>query len=131
VISLGTGLAVFFGGMLGGIARFALARWIDTRLGPDFPWGTLAVNLSGALAAGLLAGYLVGLPGPEDEPGWLWFLGLVGFLGSYTTVSAFSLQALELAREGRMGAVAKYVSASLAGCLFAAGAGLLAGGAFQ
>lgn len=101
------------------MARFAIASWVDRRSAGTFPWGTLLVNLSGAF----LAGCLLGLPGAGLE-NRLWQFGILGFLGSYTTVSSFSLQALELAREGRMRAFSAQVLVSVAGCLAGAGLGL-------
>ena len=47
---------VLLGGFLGGIARLFLAETIGRSMGETFPWGTLAVNVSGALAIGAFAG---------------------------------------------------------------------------
>ncbi|MFZ9501500.1 MAG: CrcB family protein, partial [Beijerinckiaceae bacterium] len=85
-------LLVFFGAGLGGAARHAVnlgcARWC----GPDFPWGTTAVNVAGSFAMGLLAGWLALRAGEGlAQPAKL-FLG-VGVLGGFTTFSAFSLDA--------------------------------------
>ena len=48
-------LALLLGGGLGTVLRFALALWVDSRVGIHFPWGTLAVNATGCLAIGVLA----------------------------------------------------------------------------
>jgi CrcB protein len=89
-------------GLLGGggaLARFLVDGAIATRLGRDFPYGTLAVNLSGALLLGVVAGAASG-----DETTRL--LG-TGFLGAYTTFSTWALESHRLAEEGeaRLGAL--------------------------
>ncbi|MDZ7853781.1 MAG: CrcB family protein [Halomonas sp.] len=103
-------LAVAGGGGLGGMARLAVGDLVSRCLGIGFPWGTLAVNLSGALLMGMLAGTL-GLPGPEAGPAWS--LLAVGLLGGYTTVSSFSLQTLTLWQKGRTAAALGYVALTL------------------
>lgn len=85
-------LIVALGGALGGMGRFAVSNLLARRLGKAFPWGTLAVNASGAL----LAGWLLGNQGLSSAPSPLWLFTVVGLLGGYTTVSSFSLQTIEL-----------------------------------
>jgi CrcB protein len=116
-------LLVLFGGIVGGVARYAVSGFVARRIGETFPWGTLAVNASGALAIGLLAAWL----GARAADGSIWIAAAVGILGSYTTVSSFSLQTLTLARDGEWLLVAQNVLLSLALCLGAAFAGLVAG----
>lgn len=120
-------LMVAAGGALGGMSRLAVGNGVTAWLGAGFPWGTLMVNLSGALLMGLLAG-AVGLPGPEGPtPGWA--LLAVGLLGGYTTVSSFSLHTLLLWRQGRAGTALVNVLATLLAGLAALGLGVwLAGG---
>ncbi|MDI5890081.1 fluoride efflux transporter FluC [Halomonas rhizosphaerae] len=113
-------LAVAGGGGLGGMARLAVGNLVARYLGVGFPWGTLVVNLSGALLMGLAAGGL-GLPGPGAGPAWS--LLAIGLLGGYTTVSSFSLQTLTLCQQRRQAAALGYVALTL-GTGFAA---LLAG----
>lgn len=99
------------GGALGAGARFAVGQMAR---GPGFPWGTLTVNLTGALLMGLLAGTLQ----RQDAiggPAWL-FLG-VGVLGGFTTFSAFSLDAVALFNRGAYGSALAYVAASVLGAL--------------
>jgi fluoride exporter len=123
-------LVVMLGGAVGGTARHALTLAIEGRLGSGFPWGTVTVNVSGAAAIGVLAALL---PVPTmlgAADGLLWPLLVVGVLGSYTTVSSFSLQTLVLARTGQPLAALANVAASTGLCLAAAFAGhALAGGA--
>ncbi len=121
-------LLVALGGALGGVARHVLSGLVDGRTGKSFPWGTLAVNASGALALGLLAGALLGpgAPAPDSLP---WAFLAVGALGSYTTVSSFSLQTLALLEGGRPTAAGWNVLLSFGLCLLAAGLGLMGGSA--
>jgi CrcB protein len=107
---------VALGGAIGGPARFFLSGFIGRRVGETFPWGTLAVNVSGAFAIGVLAVALA-------TSGGAWLFAVTGVLGSYTTVSSFSLQTLALARDGQVGAAGVHAAASLAACIGAAAAG--------
>jgi CrcB protein len=97
-VSFTTTIAVGLLGGGGALARFLLDGTIAGRLGRDFPYGTLAVNLSGALLLGVVAGAVSG-----DEATRL--LG-TGFLGAYTTFSTWALESHRLAEEGeaRLGA---------------------------
>ncbi len=115
---------MFLGGCaFGGVARVAVATLIDVRHAAGVPWNTLVVNTSGALGLGLLAGlaapgaWLHGLTIP-----W-WALG-IGFLGSYTTVSTFSLQTLALLRNGQWRVALTNVALSIVLCLGAAALGV-------
>ncbi|WP_290785086.1 fluoride efflux transporter CrcB [Halomonas sp.] len=120
-------LLVAAGGALGGMARLALGNAVSRRLGAAFPWGTLAVNLSGSLMIGLLAGILA--PSLPGEEGSAWLLLAIGLLGGYTTVSSFSLQTLMLWQEGRPRAALANVVATLVPGLCAVAVGVwLAGG---
>ena len=113
---------VALGGALGGIGRVWLSERV-TRLRDDgFPWGTLAVNVSGAGAIGVLAALLLepGSGAVVDDPLWL-ALG-VGVLGSYTTVSSFSLQTLALLRSGDHVRAIANIAASAGLCLAAVSA---------
>lgn len=119
-------IAVIVGSALGGMARFWLADAIGRRLGERFPWGTLAVNVSGALALGVLAALLLG-PAGSGTGTVTWQFAVVGFLGSYTTVSSFSLQTLALAHDRAWRRAAANIILSLGLCLPAVGAGLVLG----
>ena len=86
----------------------------DVALG-TWPWATLAVNVAGALALGVI---VAGRTGPD----WLPFLG-VGVLGGFTTFSALATETWELARD-RPGIGTLYVTVSIAAGLAAATLGL-------
>lgn len=108
---------VAMGGAVGSCARVGVGLLVSHRTGTAFPWGTLVVNLTGAFAIGMLLATAV------SPTAWR-FLAL-GLLGSYTTVSAFSLQTNQLVQAGRKRAAAIYVVASLVGCPVLALAGSL------
>lgn len=113
--------AVTLGAMIGGPARFFLSGFIAHRVGETFPWGTLVVNVSGAFLMGLIGGYAIAYDLPGQAP--LWLLLATGVLGSYTTVSSFSLQTRALARDGEPLHALGYVGISLGFCLAAVVAG--------
>lgn len=118
-------LGVAIGGALGGAARFWLSGLIARRIGEAFPWGTLVVNLTGAFAIGVLAALLAERSAQAVLQMSLWTGLVIGVLGSYTTVSSFSLQTLTLLRDGDYARAAGNVTASLIGCLAAVSAGYL------
>jgi CrcB protein len=113
-------LVVFLGGGLGAALRHAVnvvaARWF----GLGFPVGTLAVNVTGSIIMGLLAGYFAFKGGPSQS--WRLFM-TTGILGGYTTFSAFSLDVALLYERGEVILAVAYVVASV---LLAVG-GLFAG----
>lgn len=90
-------LLIALGGALGGMGRFAISNLMARHFGKAFPWGTLAVNASGAF----FAGWLLGSQGVASLPSPLWLFTVAGLLGGYTTVSSFSLQTLELWQGGQ------------------------------
>lgn len=112
---------VALGSALGGVARFFVSGLVARRIGEVFPWGTLAVNASGSFAIGVLAALTERhlLPAPLLS----WQFAVTGFLGSYTTVSSFSLQTLALARDGEFRQAAGNVVLSLILCIGGAAAG--------
>ncbi len=116
---LTTLMLVALGGALGSGARVLVAQAVTDRLGDAFPWGTLVVNVSGALMIGALLPLLAGMHGMTADgpvsPGAA--LMIVGIVGSYTTVSSFSLQTLALIEEGAWRAVIGNVLGSVVLCL--------------
>jgi fluoride exporter len=114
---------IALGSALGGAARLWCARLAARRLGVAFPWGTLLVNVSGSLIIGL-ADAVAGAGAPARE------FVMAGLCGGYTTFSAFSLQTLALAHDGRPLRAGVNVCASVAACLAAVWLGHVAGLAF-
>jgi len=114
------------GSAAGGAARFLVSGLVARRIGETFPWGTMAVNVTGSFTIGLLAA-LAGQGIVLDRPA-AWPLLATGFLGSYTTVSSFSLQTLALARDGQRVRAFANIVLSLLLCLGAAAGGMASGG---
>lgn len=119
--------SVALGSALGGAARFLVSGFIGRRIGETFPWGTLTVNVTGAFAIGasVAAASAHAASGSPDVRQFV----VVGFLGSYTTVSSFSLQTLMLARDREHLRAAGNVLLSLVLCLAAVALGSAVGGA--
>ena len=102
------------GGSLGVNARYWLGVAITRWAGPQFPWATLTINVTGSFAIGLLTVFLARwLPHPQMR-----LLVVVGFLGGYTTFSSFAYEAMVLWERGErapgLGYVAGSVGAGLA-----------------
>ncbi|PWR18009.1 fluoride efflux transporter CrcB [Zavarzinia compransoris] len=106
---MGPYVLVAVGGAAGSVLRLAVARLAQAALGAGFPYGTLAVNLSGSLVMGALAALFAARAG--DDPARLFLM--TGVLGGFTTFSAFSLDAYGLWARGEAGAAALYVAASV------------------
>ena len=117
---MGNLFLVMAGGALGAGARYAFGRWTLASVGPDYPWGTLGVNLIGGLAMGLLVGTLARTTAGEATR----LLLAVGVLGGFTTFSAFSLDVALMIERGALMTAAIYVAASVVGSIVALFAGL-------
>jgi CrcB protein len=122
-----TYLWIAFGGALGSVARYACSTAAARWLGFGFPWGTLFVNVAGSFAIGMLAALVAADGRPALGPDARAFL-MIGVLGGFTTFSSFSLETLELARAGALGAAALNVVLSVALCLFGVWLGFAASG---
>ena len=115
-----TAVAVSVAAALGAVARFVLDRAVRGRFPASLPLGTLAVNVSGSLALGALAGIGLSHGLAADVRATVG----TGFIGSYTTFSAFAFETTELVR-GREGTRASgYAAASVIGGVAASWLGL-------
>ena len=109
-------IIIFIGGGLGAVSRFLLSSLVGVYTRGVFPWGTLTVNLLGALLIGLFV-----------ELAALKFLVfnqyklfcITGFLGGFTTFSAFSLESTLMLQEGQYLILASYVIISVFGTIAA------------
>jgi CrcB protein len=110
-------------GALGALARYLLGRFVAQRVRSFFPYGTLIINLTGALLIGLL----FALAGQKIITAPLQLLLATGFLGGYTTFSTMSWEALQLMRSAGARVGLFYLTGSLALGLVAGGAGLALG----
>lgn len=113
-------LIVMLGGAVGSGARYLTGRATLATLGPNYPWGTLAVNLIGGFLMGALVGSISKLGGGEQ---YRLLLG-VGVLGGYTTFSAFSLDVMNMLERGDWMPALGYVLVSVIGSVAALGIGL-------
>jgi CrcB protein len=103
-------VAVAVGAMLGANLRFLVGTWGLERWGPDFPYGTFIVNVSGAFAIGIVLAFL-NERFLDASLVWRHFL-VTGFLGGYTTFSTYAWEALTLADEGALLRAGVYVLGS-------------------
>ena len=85
--------------------RFALTQALQVRTGGQFPWGTLAVNLIGCTAIGVLGG----LFDHRHQQSELRLLLVVGLLGGFTTFSSFAYETIRLVESNRLIQAAGYV----------------------
>ena len=113
-------ILVMAGGALGSAARFLVGRATLARFGPNFPYGTLTVNIVGGLAMGVLVGILARHSASES---WRLLLG-VGVLGGFTTFSSFSLDVVSLIERGDLVTALGYTLASVVGAIVAVFLGL-------
>ena len=123
-------LAVALGGALGATARWLFVVQTSALLGVERAhFATFTVNLLGSFIAGLVVGVLLQAAVPEgNPPAPVLQAGLViGFLGGFTTFSAFSLDTLRLVEQGATLAAGLYVFASVVLALGAAVFGLWLG----
>jgi len=118
-------LAISIGAILGANARFLLGGWVLDRMGAEFPYGTLLINVSGSFVIGLVYALIE----KHGAPDWVRPLVIVGFLGAYTTFSTFSLDTLAMAERGAWLAVGAYILASVTASLAAVWIGVTLGGA--
>jgi CrcB protein len=93
-------LIISLGAVLGANTRYWVADWAAQRFGASFPYGTLIINLSGSL----ILGYFMAVFTSGSfliDPNWRLFVA-IGFLGSYTTFSTYTLESLTLMQSGQV-----------------------------
>lgn len=117
-------LLVALGGAVGSVCRYLVGLVTLRWFGPGFPWGTLTVNVVGSLVIGLFAELVARKLNASAE---LRVLLITGFLGGFTTFSAFSLEFVALFERGATGVAVGYVGATVVLSLLAVVAGLSVG----
>ena len=111
---------IALGGALGSVARFVTVTASNRLMGTSFPYGTLLVNVLGSFAIGFIATIM--LRKYADAESARYFL-TTGFLGGFTTFSAFSLELLQLMQGGETALAMLYILASIVLGLLAVFAG--------
>jgi CrcB protein len=111
-------LWVALGGALGSLGRYWFSAILPELVGRTFPWATILVNIGGSFVIGLFAT----LTGPEGS--WLVptdarAFVIVGVCGGFTTFSSFSLETLNLARNGEWLAAGGNILFSVTLCMIA------------
>jgi fluoride exporter len=91
-------LLLVIAGAAGTLCRYGLSGLVQSAVGARFPWGTLAVNVTGCLVAGLAFGLFESRWGLSGEARVIVF---IGFLGAFSTFSGFMLETTELARDAQ------------------------------
>jgi len=102
-------LAIGTGSFIGGISRYLLSQFVQSRFLSAFPFGTLSVNILGCFLIGIVFG-ISERGGMMQE--WRLFLA-TGLLGGFTTFSAFSNETVGLLRNGQFYYAAIYILASV------------------
>lgn len=112
-------LAVVAGG-LGAVLRFVVDGAVKARLGDDYPWGTLLINVSGSFVLGVLTGLVIFRSGSGD----LRVVLGTGFCGGYTTFSTASVETVRLAQRGASARAVGYAAGTAVLGVLAAALGL-------
>lgn len=89
-------LSIILGAIPGAVARYYLTLVCIQKLGVQFPYGTMIINISGSF----LIGFLTTLIQPLVHSTYINSFAIVGFLGSYTTFSTYELDSANLLRSG-------------------------------
>lgn len=125
-------LWVAIGGALGSMARYGIGGLVAQKFGQTFPWGTLVANVTGSFIIGFFGALTMpeGKMNPQSRVFATQFF-ITGLCGGYTTFSSFSLQTLNLLRDGEWLYAGGNVLFSVVLCMIAVWLGWLAGSAFN
>lgn len=113
---------IALGGAIGSVARAWTTNAMVRLLGPHFPWGTILINIAGSFIIGFF-GALTASDGRLQVHADARAFVMVGICGGYTTFSSFSLQTLDLLRDGKTAAAFANIALSVILCLAAVTAG--------
>ena len=128
-MSLFTCLIVALGGALGTLARYLISR-LALPISHNWPWGTFLINVLGSLIIGFF-GTLTLAHGRHPVSEDMRLFVMVGFCGGFTTFSTFSLQTLDLIRNGAIVRAGLNIAASVAVCIAAVAVGHLIAAQFN
>ncbi len=117
-------VSIAAGGAVGALMRYWVSNGIYALTGRGFPYGTLAVNVLGSLAMGLL--YILFMERLNISPELRAAL-LIGFLGAFTTFSTFSIETLNLLEQAAYFKAGLNMLVSVGACITACLAGVLIG----
>ena len=127
---MATYLLIAVGGALGSVARAWLGTVVTRFMGPQFPWGTILINVLGSFVIGFFATLTASHGRIPASPETRAFV-MIGLCGGFTTFSAFSLQTLDLALDGRAPQAFANIGISVIVCLAAVAAGHYGGAAIN
>jgi fluoride exporter len=113
---------VFLGGALGSVSRYLVATWAAAAWGPDFPRGTLIVNVTGSFLISVVMG--LSLEAGAISPGARLFL-TTGIMGGFTTYSSFNYETLHLLDEGLVARALLNLGVTVLACLASGALGLV------
>ena len=119
-------LWVALGGALGSVSRFWMNGLVSARFGETFPWGTLCINVTGSFIIGIFGALTLPELGGAHRSTIIQFF-MIGICGGYTTFSSFSLQTLNLLRDGEWLYAAGNILGSVILCMIAVWLGWLLG----
>ena len=102
-------LIVGLGSFIGGVTRYLVSLFVQSKFTGAFPYGTLAVNVAGCLLIGLLYGLSEKMELSRETR----FFISTGLLGGFTTFSAFSIDTFTLIKNDQAGPAALYVATTL------------------
>jgi fluoride exporter len=92
-------LMVGIGGALGSVLRFGMGSYIGGRFGSRFPYGTFVINISGSFLIGMVITIMAEKTQWSDN--WRYLIP-IGFIGGYTTFSAFEYETFRLFQDGQI-----------------------------
>jgi protein CrcB len=121
---------IALGGAIGSVARAWTTNAMVRMVGAGFPWGTILINVVGSFIIGFF-GALTASDGRFQVHGDARAFVMIGICGGYTTFSSFSLQTLDLIRDGKPGAAFANIGLSVLLCLLAVSAGYASAMAFN
>jgi fluoride exporter len=118
---------VAVGSALGGVSRFWVSKFVGERWGEKFPWGTIVINVSGSFVIGVFLALTLAEGRLNTSRSFVSQFCMFGICGGYTTFSSFSMQTLNLVREGQWLWAGGNILISVVACLIAVWLGFILG----